>query len=349
MQINNYFLFQLTTGFNLFPFYIYTRFLYFCNPSKIKWKKLLDTKAFNNYLIATKDAGLGPDGLKTKIERVCTALKFLAHKKPKLHGKCTRAREEYKEWIKPLSKQKKVLRMQNSWREELCGFKLITDDLDTAVSEETIKSFIMIMKKAMKDEKLTPEEYRVIVDALITLTITQESAIRPGAFQFMTLEELDNPVTYISSSDGTVYNIVFVLNHKTFASHGPLAVPFPESAWVQLHNYLKFVRPQVKPKAPYKQLVFLNASGKMINQPGKAVTKVTKKHEKHITPTKIRHCIATAGNDLLTDAERRAIAKGIGHSMDVHNKVYTDKTINNIKASIEAQKKLHDKSKFNTL
>ena len=324
------------------------RFLYFCNPTEIKWKKLLDTKLFNNYLIATKESGLGPDGLKTKIERICTALKYLAYKKPKLHGKCAAARDNYKEWIKPLCKQKKVLRMQHSWRDELCGFKLTMCDLDTAVSKETTDKFAKIMKKAMNNAELSQEEYRVIVDTIITITITQESAIRPGAFQFMTLEELGNPVTYISS-DGTIYNIVFVLNHKTFASHGPSAVPFQDTTWVQLHNYLKFVRPQVKPKAPHKHLVFLNANGKMISQPGKAVIKVTKKHDKHITATKVRHCIATAGNDELSDAERRAIAKGIGHSMEVHNNTYTDKTIKSTKASIEAQKRLHDKSKLNTL
>ena len=105
-----------------------------------------------------------------------------------------------------------------------------------------------------------------------------------------------------------------------------LAAPFTGSSWIQLHNYLKFLRPQVKPKAPYKQLLFLNASGKIIDKPGKAVSKVMKKSEKHIRPTKIRHCIATAGNDHLTDVERRAIAEGIGHLMDVHDKMYTEKT-----------------------
>ena len=310
---------------------------------------MLDSKAFNNYLITTKDAGLGPDGLKTKIERITVALKFLGHRKPKLHSKCRRAIAEYSEWLKPLAKQKKVLRMQNSWRDELCGFNLTMEDLDSAVSEDTIARFITIMKQAMLKEKLTQEEYRHIVDTLITITITQESAIRPGAFQFMTLQEIDNPVTYISPTDGTVYNIVFVMNHKTFATHGPLPVPFPETVWIQLHNYLKYVRPQVKPKSPYKQNVFLNASGRMLTKPGKAITKVTKKHDKHITATKVRHTIATAGNERLSDAERRAIAKGIGHSMEVHNKVYTDLTMNNVRASIEAQRKLHNREKANTL
>ena len=73
----------------------------------------------------------------------------------------------------------------------------------------------------------------------------------------------------------------------------------------------------------------------MIDKPGKAVTRVTKKSEKHITPTNIRHCIATVGNDHLTDVKRRVIAKGIGHSMDVHDKVYTDKTLKNIEASMK--------------
>ena len=145
----------------------------------------------------------------------------------------------------------------------------------------------MIMKNAMSNKKLTQEEYRVIVDTLITITITQESAIRPGAFQFMTLTELNNPVIYISPTDGTIYNIVFVLNHKTFATHGPLAISFSETVWVQLHNYFKYVRPQVKPQLPHQELVFLNASGTMLTKPGKAVTKVTKKHDKHITTTKI--------------------------------------------------------------
>ncbi|XP_028418405.1 uncharacterized protein LOC114543745 [Dendronephthya gigantea] len=170
-----------------------SRFLYFSFPSKLKWNRLLDAKAFNNYLITTKDAGLGPDGLKTKIERITIALKFLAHRKPKLHSKCRRAIAEYSEWLKPLAKQKKVLRMQNSWRDELCGFNLTMEDLDTAVSEDTIAQFIAIMKQAMSKTRLTQKEYRLIVDTLITITITQESAIRPGAFQFMTLQEIDNP------------------------------------------------------------------------------------------------------------------------------------------------------------
>ena len=110
--------------------------------------------------------------------------------------------------------------MKNSWRDELCGFKLNMSDLDTAVTEEQIDRFMTIMKKAMNNEELSPEDNRVIVDTVITLTITQESAIRPGAFQFMTLEELNNPITFISN-DGTVYNIVLLINHKTFATHGP--------------------------------------------------------------------------------------------------------------------------------
>ena len=123
-------------------------------------------------------------------------------------------------------------------------------DLDSAVSQETIDRFTKIMNKAMVNRKLSEEEYRVIVDTLITITITQESAIHPGAFQFMTMEELNHPTTYIST-DGTIYNIVFVLNHKTFGTHGPSAVPFQDSTWMQLHNYSKFVRPQVKAKCPH--------------------------------------------------------------------------------------------------
>ena len=149
--------------------------------------------------------------------------------------------------------------MQQSWRSELCGLKLTMCDFDTAVSEETTERFQNIMKKAMDGTKLTQEEFRLIVDAT---TITQESAICLEAFQFMTMEEWSKPVTYISDTDGTIYNIVFVLNHKTFATHGPAAVPFQDTTWVQLHNYLKFVRPQVELKSPYKHLVFLNANGK---------------------------------------------------------------------------------------
>ena len=135
---------------------------------------------------------------------------------------------------------------------------------------------------------------------------------------------------FSSDTDGTIYNTVFVLNDKTFATHGPVAVPFQDTAWVQLHNYLKFVRLQVEPKTPYKHLVFLNANG-MINQPGRAVRKATKSHKKRITLTKVRHCAATTGSDALSNAQRQAIAKGIRHSMEVHNKTYTDKRIKNVK------------------
>ena len=57
------------------------------------------------------------------------------------------------------------------------------------------------MKKAMDGTKLSQEESIVIVNTLITITITQESAIRLGAFQFMILEELANPITHISNSE----------------------------------------------------------------------------------------------------------------------------------------------------
>ena len=252
------------------------RYLQFSCPQKIKWRKLLDTKCFNNYLIVVKQAGLGPDGIKTKVERAITALKYLKHSHPSLDRKCQKAISEYREWLRPLVKKKKVLRMKNAWRNELCGLNISMEGIDEAVSPDTAKQFSKLMEKAMENQKLAPEEYRLIVDTLITLTITQESAIRPGAFQFMTLQELANPLTYISPTDDTVYNIVFVINHKTFASHGPIAVPFSETVWIQLHNYLKYVRPQVRPKAPHKQLVFLNAVGNMIKQPGKAVSKITK-------------------------------------------------------------------------
>lgn len=325
------------------------RYLHFSCPEEVNWRKLFDTKCFNNYLIITKSAGLGPDGTKTKIERVMTALKYLKQRKKKLRRKCERARAEYKEWLRPLVKKKKVLRMKNSWREELLGFRLTMQDIDTAVSEDTILNFTKAMEKAMEKKTLSGQEHRVIVDTIITLTLTQESAIRPGAFQFMTLEEFSKPLTYISPTDGTIYNIVFVLNHKTFATHGAIAVPFPEEVWVSLHNYLKYVRPQVNPKAPFQHLVFLNANGKMINQPGKSVTKITKHQPKNITPTKIRHCVATAGAEKLSDVERRAVAKGIGHTMEVHDRVYTDMTIKAIQVSIEAQKKLHNDLKCNKL
>ena len=41
----------------------------------------------------------------------------------------------------------------------------------------------------------------------------------------------------------------------------------------------------------------------------------------------IRHCVAITGNDYLREVERRATAKGIRHSMDVHDKVFADKTL----------------------
>jgi hypothetical protein len=118
-------------------------------------------------LILTKEAGLGPDGLKTKVERVTIALKLFAHKKT-LRRKCDSKIAEYKGGMKPLAKQKKVLRMKNLWRDELCGFNLNMEDLHTAVPEVTINRFIMIMKNAMSNKKLTQEEYCVIVDTLIT-------------------------------------------------------------------------------------------------------------------------------------------------------------------------------------
>ena len=68
--------------------------------------------------------------------------------------------------------------MKNSRRDELCGCKLNMSDLDTAVTKEQSDRFMAVIKKAMKDEHFSPEEFRVIINTIISLTFTQESAIR---------------------------------------------------------------------------------------------------------------------------------------------------------------------------
>ena len=67
---------------------------------------------------------------------------------------------------------------ENSWHDELCGCKLNMSDLDTAVTKEQSNRFMAVIKKAMKDKHLSPEEFRVIINTIISLTFTQESAIR---------------------------------------------------------------------------------------------------------------------------------------------------------------------------
>ena len=68
----------------------------------------------------------------------------------------------------------------------------------------------------------------------------------------------------------------------------------------------------------------------MIDKPSKAVIEKIRKTRN------TKYCVATSGNDHVSDVERKATAKGIKHSMDVHDKVYTDKTLK-VKATIEAQ------------
>ena len=151
--------------------------------------------------------------------------------------------EELKEWLQPLAKKKKLLRMQNAWRDELYGFRLTMEDVDTALSMDNIIRFLGVMEKVMAKKKLSGAEHRNVIDTLVvTATITQQSAIRPGAFQNMTLLELGNSMQYIIlPSDGSIYNFVFVVNHKTFAMHGPIAILFEESLLLHIHYYIKYV------------------------------------------------------------------------------------------------------------
>ena len=305
------------------------RFLYFCCLKKIKWKQLFETKLSNNYLIITKKAGMGPDGIKIKVERIMTALKYLKHWKPKLCKKCERAMVELKEWLWPLVRKKRVLRMKNSWRDELCGFSRTMQDVDTYGQAKVDRRRASTNRRHTDNFNSHPRKC--------------------GKARWISIHYIGRTG---KSTNIHFNNRWYSLQHcvcvesQTFATHGPLPVPFGEITWIHLYNYLKYVRPQVEPKAPDQHLVFLNASGKMISQPSKAVTKVTKHHKKKITTTKVRHCIATVSSQQLTDVERQAVAKGIGHTMEVHDKVYTDLTMKAVQSSIEAQKKLHDKSRY---
>ena len=72
--------------------------------------------------------------------------------------------------------------MQQSWCNELCGLKLTMSDLDSAVSEETTQQFSNTIKKAMDGKKLSKEEFRVIVDTLITKQLHRRVPLDWGHF-----------------------------------------------------------------------------------------------------------------------------------------------------------------------
>lgn len=317
------------------------RFLYFCQQGeKVHWESLLDLRLVNNYLIVTQDKGVGPDGTKTKLERFTIALRYFRKfvlRDFSMAEKARTAEEELKEWIAPLKKKKRVIRMQNSWREELFNTRLIMKDVQEAISEEDIVQFRTALDKAMKKVKLSPKEYRKIIDTIFAWVTTQTSAVRAGAFQCMTIEELRNPMPYIDD-EGEIFNIVFVFRHKTFSTHGPIAVPFDAHAWTAVSNYVRYVRPTVL-KDANEELVFLNAAGNPIDRAGKGISKFSKP-DKHITVRKIRHATATSGNEVLSDIERRSVARAIGHTMQVHEKTYTKTTLQNAGRAIEAQKKI---------
>ena len=206
--------------------------------------------------------------------------------------------------------------MKNSWRNELCGCNLNMEDLDTAVSEETINRFIMIMKKAMSNEKLTQEEYCVIVDTLITITITRKCN-KARSFSVHDLNGTKQSChIYITYRWNNIQHCL-CSEPQNIRHTWPSRYTLCRNSVGPTSQLLEVCQTTGKTAVTTPGTCILEyASGTMITKPGKAVTKVTKMHDKHITTTKIRHAIATAGNKLLTDVERRAVAKGISHTYE---------------------------------
>lgn len=280
-----------------------SKFLYYCDPSKVDWLSLINRPKVLTYFEYLKDnCKVGPEDRLTKLERHCDALHYLKvmQDDPEVRKSVDSFLDISTKWKCTLRKQKKTLnhkRLEQLSETSSLDVSLIRDFQS---NEKMWDEFDDILTSIITSKSTTHRKLKFAMTALL-LSVLFGSWQRPGAVINLKLHQFQNAVKI-----DEVY-VASVLEHKTGIG-GAARLMFDERLHNRMMQYLKYVRPCIDDKECDN--IFLMPDGAKVKSVNNLIRFM--QNELHIdipTATKVRKIGATAVARQCTESEARIVAK----------------------------------------
>ncbi|XP_041441359.1 uncharacterized protein LOC121393043 [Xenopus laevis] len=192
-----------------------------------------------------------------------------------------------------------------------------------------------LIKKAKMGGTLLDKEKCVVLYYLEAIVVLKQLQ-RPGVVQNMTVEEWRNR----KLSDCKTRMAIAVKKHKT-ATQQVATVLLEEEEEQWFYVFYKKIRPSFIRSGTSPKTFFISSSGEPIHSVTNDIARLHKKFNlRPMTSQEARRRMETyMASHLKTDAERYSFAKMLGHSNLTAERVYREKTIENMVEAAEVMKK----------
>ena len=291
------------------------------NPNRFAYSKcpqmerVLDTRAMNSYVTKCQEAGVGPAGILTKIDRLVTALDFVLLQKSSANdaervAEVETARRRMTAWRASLRKDKKrttALQLDRE-RQEVYDLSQLTE---ITRHPGLFSDFDRLRSKS----ELSQQDMKLLT-AMASAMLLYSSAQRPGAVLNCTLAEYE-----ARKFEGDI-TVITVAEHKT-SSCGPARLTLGRKAALLVEAYVEDIRPQI---GQGKKLLLLQTdtgAAKAVQRIDPLLAMLEKTYGVQVPPaTTVRKAVSTIGAQKLSDPEVRLLSKQLSHSVQTHKKHY---------------------------
>lgn len=274
-----------------------SKYLYYANPKVLNWAALLNKQKIEQYISHLETSGAcGIDGRVQKLERICSALDFVADVKyssSEDYLAISRVKEcILTKWMKPLRKQRKKKQVSRLVERSNRSDGPTFDDVTQIVECEAMWRFFQeTVDNAVMGEAIPDKDLETAMGAALTLLVLP-SWQRPGAGTGCTIEEWHNRVKHPDCS------IMTVVEHKT-GHMGPATLQITNANVGKMEMYVTHLRPLLlkgkgKAKAHKSDKLFIKSLGRDVTNVNNIITSLGKRFGfKPISCTEVRRMGAT--------------------------------------------------------
>ena len=279
----------------------------YCAPSKFTWRAI-----FNHQV---QQDGIGPDGIITKIDRICHLLKYLSLEVQEFEKSddIPSLKARFEGWKASFKKEKPRLDHEREARNE--GKKEnALESISTLFSNKHLLSDVQqIVLDA--ESSINDENDATKVATYLFLCLTYKNMQRPAPAINLTIEEAEDV------REGA-NNLVYVLsrNHKTARSLGPARLGMEPVVYAIFDKYIKRIRSNIPTAA--------NTTNALVTGNGKPFTQYLhyiRLQEYGITnmpnPTSCRKEAATKAVSLLSKEKMETVSRHHGTFIDHLRKI----------------------------
>ncbi len=300
-----------------------SKFLAFCNQKNLRWDYLWNIRKVRQFLAELEEMGIGVDGQLTKIDRLCTALKFyrleiIDEDDADLDNRVARAvlrLDSMKSGMRPLKVTKRASQL-----EMLSAQELSLDQVTAVVDNEEMWADFDDTVQALRMKRDVDEKDLLLATSALMALLLFKNWQRPGAAANLTVQEY-NEATEIQVGE-KVLTVLRVKAHKTGVK-GSAKLSLEREDARRMTKYYRWIRPQLDPTGTNPTFLPL-PGGRPITSGNKLLRKLEAEYNIEIpTATMVRKMGATISAQRITSASDIAlIGTQMSHTPDTRERYY---------------------------